>query len=144
MTFDDVLRIITSLLAILGAIGGIPQLIRWLRPKPHVKISSRIEDLPEENCHKLHIEVLNEKKWWKRNKDAMHVIAQWYIMDKNKEHWGATYNQAISPYLGVGEKVHKEFKIVHRFNPEGNPHTIVILVKCDPDTQVKETITHSE
>lgn len=141
---EDVLRVITSFLAALGAIGGIPQLIRWLRPKPHLKINARIEDLPEENYHKLIIEIMNEKKWWKRNKDATHVIAQWYIMDRNKEHWGATYNQVISPYLGVGEKVQKEFKIIHRFNQEGNPHTLVVLVKCEPDTQVKKVISHSE
>lgn len=143
MTIDDIIRIITTILAVLGSIGGIPQAIQWLRPKPHLKMKPIIEDLTEENYHMLHIEVLNEKKWWKRNKDARHVVADWYVMDKNSEHWGATYHQVISPYLGVGEKVYKNFKILHRFDQKGNPHTIVIIVRCD-EGMVKEKITHIE
>ena len=144
MTVDDILRIITALLSIFGAIGGIPQIIRWLRAKPHLKVNARFEKLLEENYYKLHIEVLNEKKLWKRNKDATDVMAQWYIMDKNSEHWGATYNQVISPYLGVGEKVRKGFKLFHRFDPRGNPHEIVILITCDEGVVVKEKLTHIE
>jgi hypothetical protein len=33
-------------------------------------------------------------------------------------------------YLMAGAKVSKEFSTAHRFRPEGNLHTIVIVVKC--------------
>jgi hypothetical protein len=32
--------------------------------------------------------------------------------------------------LMAGAKVSKEFSTAHRFRPEGNLHTIVIVVKC--------------
>jgi len=140
---EDIYLIVSAFALVLAAIGGIPQIRRWITPKPKLKIvETRIEEMPAENRNILHLEVQNEKKWWRRGCDATDVVAEWYIMDKDYEQWGATFNQVLSPYLMTGAKVSKEFSIVHRFRPEGNPHTIVVLVKCREDVRKRERITY--
>jgi hypothetical protein len=132
----------------LGAIGGIPQIRRWFKPKPRLRITrAQIEERPAMIGHVLQIEVRNKRQWWGRNRDAVDVVAGWYIMDKNFEQWSGTYNQILAPYLMAGAKVSKQFSGADRFNLEGNPYTIAILVSCREGAIVRKKLiyeSHSE
>ena len=143
MRFQNTQLIITTLLAILGAIGGIPQIIHWIKPKPHLKITiARIEKIPNEDKIKLHLEIENEAKWWRRNSDAAYVVAEWYVMDKNHEQWGSASNVVLSPFLSPGTKLSRDFQILHQFRQEGNPHSIIVRISCEKGGHTKKTITY--
>lgn len=112
---EDIYLIVSALALALGAVGGIPQIMRWLRPKPRLKITkANIEGSPESRI-RIDIEVKNEEKWWGRNRDATFVTAEWYMIDKDHEQWGAVFNQTLSPYLSAGTKVSRQHSSAHSF-----------------------------
>lgn len=142
MKTEDIYLIVSAIALALGAVGGIPEIMRWTKPKPRLRITkARIETMKDHRI-KIHLEVKNEQKWWRRNSDASDVAAEWYMMDKNHEQWGGVFNQTVSPYLMAGTKVSREFSSVHAFKPEGNPHTVVILVRCAEGVLRREKITY--
>lgn len=76
MKVEDISLLATALALILGTIGGVPQIKRWITPRPHLKIvKAEVGKEPSKNRHTLHVEVLNEKKWWRRDSDALDVVA---------------------------------------------------------------------
>lgn len=64
------------------------------------------------------------------------------MMDKDYEQYGSIQNQMLSPYLLAGAKVTKEISTAQKFEPEGNPHTIVVVVRCRQGTWAREVVTH--
>lgn len=139
---EDIYLIISALALALGAVGGVPQIMRWMKPKPRLRIAkARIEEKPGSRIN-IHLEVENERSWWRRNSDATYVTAEWYMMDKDHEQWGGVFNQTLSPYLMTGTKVSRQLSSAHTFKPEGNPHTIVIRVKCREGVLRRKKITY--
>lgn len=141
--------IVSMVALILGAIGGIPQILRWFEAKPRlrivdVKIGKYWQSKEEKNAIGLGYDVVieNEKKFWGRNRDATKVEAEVYVTDKNHFQLGTTVNKSITPYLMAGMKIYKELSSTYMFNREGNPHTILLLVKCQEEVIKKKAISY--
>lgn len=132
MLYGSVVLIIVAVLGILGLLGGIPQLLRWIKPKPHLKISNvAVLKLPTENYKfKLHFEVENELKSWKRCGDASNVTSDYHVVDKESVQRGGAYDQAVSQYLLAGLKISKDTEMYLALMTEGNPYRIIFRVNC--------------
>ncbi len=139
---EDMYIIISAIALLLGAVGGIPEIIRWTKPKPCLRITKLRVEKSDESRIEIDLEVGNEQKWWRRTADATHVKAEWFMMDKNHEQWGGVHGQTVSPYLMVGTKVSKHLSSSHSFKPEGNPHSIIILVKCREGVLRRKRVTY--
>jgi hypothetical protein len=112
MAYDSIELIVIAVIALLGAAGGIPQIFRWIKPKPHLKITEgTISRLPNDNYkYQIKLEVENQSKLLQRNGDASNVTADFFVVDKNGVQSGATTNLLISSYLCAGTKIPKEFE----------------------------------
>ena len=133
MAYDSVaLAIVAMLLGFLGLLGGIPQMLRWIKPRPHLKITNAtVLKIPNENYKfQLHFEVENERKSWKRSGAASNVTSDYYVVDKDSVQRGGTYDQAVSQYLLAGLKMLKDTDMYLALTPEGNPYRIVFRVMC--------------
>jgi len=142
MKAEDIYLILSAFAVTIGAIGGIPQIMRWFKPKPNLKISKVfIEKKPDEKIN-IHLEVKNERKWWRRNQDAKYVEAKWFMMDKDRDQWGGVHSITLTPYLMTDTKISKTLNSAHHFRPEGSPHTIVVLVSCQEGVSSQKIINY--
>ncbi len=132
MAYDSVGLAIVFVLGLLGVLGGVPQILRLTRPKPHLKITdATISKLADENYKfQLHFEVENERKLWNRSGDATNVTSDYYVVDKDSVQRGGTYDQAVSQYLLAGLKTVKDTEMYLALVPEGNPYRIIFRVAC--------------
>lgn len=134
--------IVSTIALVVGAIGGIPQIIRFVKPKPQLRISDTIiEGLPEKRI-RIVFNLENKEKRWRKNADATNVIAEYFVMDKNHEQWGGVHNVVLSPYLPAGVKLPKQLAHSHSFEPTGNPYTVVLLIRCDEGVARKEKLAY--
>jgi hypothetical protein len=142
MPYENVVLSLIALLGVLGAVGGIPQMLRWVKIKPHLRIkNATISKLPNENYKfQLQFEVENERKTLTRNGDASNVTFDYYVVDKDSFQRGATFDQAISPYLLAGLKTVKETEAYLALTPEGNPYSIIFRVTCKEGNSTVEKI----
>lgn len=85
MAYDIFELAIFAMLGVAGLFGGIPQLIRWTKPRPNLTITKvAIERLPGDNYkYQLHMEIENRSKFWRRNSDATNVNADYYMINKD-------------------------------------------------------------
>ncbi len=144
MALDTFEWALFALVTILSVLGGIPHLLRLIKPKPHLKIiQSTITKLPNDSFrYGIHLEIENQTKWWKRSSDASNLIGEYYMIDKNGVQWGTISNQIVSPYLVEGAKAVKDIEGYHSFLPEGNPYTIVFRVTCNEGQTDKQKIIY--
>ena len=135
---------IALLLSILGVLGGIPQLLRQLKPKPRLKITeAQIIKLPEDNYkYRVHLMVQNETKFWRRNGDATNVTADYYVIDKNGVQYAAAQGQMLAEYLCAGIKIQKDAEAYHSLVPEGNPYSVILKVTCAEGGRAKKMIPY--
>jgi hypothetical protein len=129
-----------AVLGVLGSIGGVPQLLNLIKPKPHLVINqASITKLPNDNYkYQIRLEVQNVTKLFSRTTDASNVVAEYYMMDKNGVQWGTLTNQTVTPYLVAGTKAVKNIEAYHSFMPEGNPYQIVFRVTCNEKAVAKQ------
>jgi hypothetical protein len=137
MEFTDFYSIISFLALILGAIGGIPQIMRWSKPKPKLRITRFVIKERTERGFGMSIRVENVENWYRRNADATYVKAEYYIMDKSREQWGCAHNIVLTPYLVIGERISKELHDANILKVEGSPYTIVLRVTCEEGDTTK-------
>ena len=131
--------IIASVLGIIGAVGGVPQLIKWAAPKPHLKlILANIKPLSDDPALRddkqvLHFTVENVRKSSGRNADATEVNVVFHVIDKDGSQCGEGFTCLASHSLADGEKITREYPITPEtllVKPAGNPHTLVFKVTC--------------
>ena len=138
---QDIYLIATALALVLGAIGGVPQILKWFKPKPHLRIiEAEVQQTQEKNKYILHLKILNEARWLRRTSDATDVKIDTYIMDKNYEQWSASYGD-LTPYLLAHAKVSKEIPPHQNFKP-GEPYTFIIVVYCAQGVGARKKITY--
>jgi hypothetical protein len=137
---------VIALLAILSAVGGIPHLIQWVKQRPHLKIinPSIAKQTSDNFRYSLHLEVENERKWWRKSGDASNIVGEYYLIDKNGFLWGAVSNQLMSSYLPAGTRITKDIEGYHTLSPEGNPHSIIFRVTCNESVIAKQRISYEE
>jgi hypothetical protein len=139
---QDIYLLVSALALALGAVGGIPQILRWLKPKPSLKIMEvEIQRTEKENHYKLHLKVINEIKWWRRRSDAKGVKSEMFIMDKNYEQQNGILNINLSNHLLAGAKVYKE-TVFHKNLKPKEPYTFIVVVSCDQGVRTQEKITY--
>ncbi len=136
--------IVLVFLAVFSVLGGIPHLFQWLKPKPHLKITSAtIEKQSSDNFrYDVHMEVENQKRWWNRSSDASNIVGEYFMIDKNGFQWGAVSNQAISSYLLPGTKTVKDIEGYHSLSSEGNPYLVIFRVTCNEKGVAKQRVTY--
>jgi hypothetical protein len=144
MTYDGIELLLISILGLLGVVGGIPQMSRWIKPKPHLKIfKATISKQPNDNYkYQMHLEIKNEVKLGRRNGDASNVNAEYFVMDKNGVQLASVSNQSVSLYLLAGTRILKDIEAYHSLLPEGNPHSIVFRVTCSEKETAKLKIIY--
>ncbi len=135
--------IFIAVLAILGAAGGVPQMIRWIKPKPHLKITKgTISKLPDDNYkYQIHLEIENQSKLLQRSGDASNVTADFFVIDKNGFQSGATTNLMISSYLCPGTKIPKDLEAYLSLIPDGNPYSIIFRASSAEGSVDKKRIS---
>jgi hypothetical protein len=135
---------VALLLGVLGALGGIPQLLQQIKPKPRLKITeAQITKLPEDNYkYQVHLMVQNETKFWRRNADATNVTADYYVIDKNDVQCAAAKGQMLAEYLCAGIKIQKDTEAYHSLTPEGNPYSVIFMVTCAEGGTAKKRIPY--
>lgn len=139
---QDVYVIVSALALALGAIGGIPQIFRWFTPKPSLKITElQLRGTERKNNYLLHLKVLNEAKWWRKNADAKHVRGDMMIIDKNHEQRSCRRLDILPLYLPPGISTSKEISFIGDFKSE-EPYTIRVVVSCGEGVRTKEEITY--
>ena len=144
MAYEEIELLLVSVLGLLGVVGGIPQIFRWIKPKPHLKIiKATISKLPHDNyTYQIHLEIENETKLWRRNGDASNITAEYFMIDKNGVLCASASNQSVSPYLLAGTKVLKDIAAHHSLMPEGNPYSVIFRVTCNEGRTAKQKITY--
>ncbi len=141
MSYDSIDTTVFVVLGVLGLLGGIPQILRWAKPKPHLRITeAKIVRLPNENYKfRFHLEIENERVGWKRNGDASDVGYEFYVVDKESVQRGSASAQAVTQLLLAGFKTRKETEVFLSLPPDGNPYTVVFRVTCrEGDTFTKK------
>jgi hypothetical protein len=115
-----------------------------MKPKPRLRIlKASITKMPNEDFkHNIHLEVENQKNWWRKNCDASNVMEEYYMIDKNGVQCGFVSGQIVSTYLVAGAKVLKDIEDYHSFLPEGNPYSIVFRVTCNEGVTSRQKIKY--
>jgi hypothetical protein len=132
MAFDTIEMFVVSVSLFIGLVGGVPQILKWIKPKPNLTITkATISRLPEENYkYRFHLEVENKKASFRRNGDASNITFDFYVVDKDSVQRGGTFDQVITQYLLAGFKVTKETDVYLSLPPDGNPYTVVFRLVC--------------
>ena len=145
MAIDYIQITIFTVLGVIGLLGGIPQIIRWAKPKPHLTINkARVQRVQNDNYkHQIHLEVENQTKTFSRNDDATNVTVDYFIINKDNEQCATAQNQTISTYLVAGAKSITNIEAYHSLVPEGNPYSIIFLVRCKEETPTKKKIIYN-
>jgi hypothetical protein len=118
-----------------GLVGGIPQLMKWTNPKPHLKINNlKILSIDNKGSkYYLKYEIENQSRFYTRDADATNVRAE--ITQINKNHVQTEeYQQKLSliSTLNAGVKFSKPTDFFHYSNkPQDYPDTITFKVFCD-------------
>jgi hypothetical protein len=135
---------VALLLGVLGVLGGIPQLLRLIKPKPYLKITeAQITRLPEDNYkYQVHLTVQNETKFWRRNGDATNVTADYYVIDKNGVQCVAALGLTLSQYLCASAKIQRTLEAYHSLTPDGNPFSVVFRVSCSESAAAKKILAY--
>ena len=144
MAYEDIALLFVLLLGLLGFVGGIPQIFRWIKPKAHLKIiKAAISKFPDDNFrYQMHLEIANETKLLERNSDASDVTAEYFIIDKDGVQWAYASDQSVSPYLLAGTKILKDIEVRHGLMPEGNPYSVIFRITCNEGNPVKQKIAY--
>jgi hypothetical protein len=131
-------------LSILSMAGGIPHLLQWVRHKPHLKITKATiaKQINDDFRYHVHLEVENQRTWWRRSGDASNVLGEYYIADKHGVQGGSSSDQLMSTYLLAGTKTAKDIEGYHTLSPEGNPYSIVFRIACNETAVVKQKIVY--
>jgi hypothetical protein len=144
--------IIASILGIIGAVGGIPQLMKWFAPKPHLRLLyGRV--VPKSNNPKLRDDkqmlqyaVENINKRWAKNADATEVNIVFHVIDKDNRQRGEGFTCFTSHCLGIGENIPREYEINPEtllVKPQGNPHTLVFKITCKEKATAESRISYN-
>jgi hypothetical protein len=122
----------------LGFLGGVPELKRWLVPRPHLRITILKKSVNYEG-KSLHFayEVENKRNPFTRNADATDLVMEISEIDSNHIQWDKEPTKLpLSKCLLVGAKYHDDRGNI-RFNYyrtptiESNyPFTIFLKVSC--------------
>ncbi len=145
MSYDYIQPILFATLGIVGLLGGIPQIIHLAKQKPHLKINTvTIQRAPNDNYkHRIHLEVENQSKSLTRNGDALNVTIDYFIINKDSIQCGITQNQILSTYLISGAKILADIEAYHSLVPEGNPYSIIFMVKSRDAAIIKKKISYN-
>jgi hypothetical protein len=132
------------ILGVLGAFGGVPQILRWLKPKPRLKITAAdISRLQAENYkYQVHLEVENQTRLWRRNGDATNVTADYYVVDKDGVQCVAALGLMLSQYLCADAKIRKELEAYHSLTPDGNPFSVIFKVSCTEGASARKVLAY--
>ncbi|MCW4030365.1 MAG: hypothetical protein NWE92_12055 [Candidatus Bathyarchaeota archaeon] len=122
-----------------GTIGAIPQIIKWSKPKPRLKII-HMELTPENQnaCSRycFSYEIVNESVFWRRPSGATAVKIDVHTMDSNKTQCKEIQSLSVSTYLGGGEKAQNNY-LINAFTKKGvNPHTVIFELSCSEGQKV--------
>ncbi len=142
MTFE--IELAFALLAVFGVLGGVPQLLKLLKPKPRLKITqATISKLPEENYkYNVQLGVQNQTRWWRRNGDATNVTADYYVVDKDGVQCVAALSLALSQYLITNATIRRELEAFHSLTPDGNPFQVIFKVACAEGIGAKKVLAY--
>ncbi len=132
MGYETVELARVAALALFGGLGGIPQLLKLAKVRPHLKVTeaSVVKAVEDNYKYKIHLAVNNETKFLHRNGDATGLTAEYYVVDKDGVQCGSLESQPVTQVLVSGAKIFKDAEGYHTLLPEGNPHTIVFRVTC--------------
>ncbi len=132
MGYETVELAIVAAFALFGALGGVPQLLKLAKVRPHLKIveAAVVKAADDNYKYKIHLAVNNEVKFLHRNGDATSVTAEYYVVNKEGVQCGSLESQPVTQVLVAGAKILKDAEGYHTLLPEGNPHTIVFRVNC--------------
>ncbi len=132
MALESIELFVVAVSLLFGLLGGVPQIVRWIKPKPTLAIGdAKISRLPDENYkYRFHLEVENKKLSFRRNGDASNITFDFYVIDKDGLQRGGTFDQIITQYLLAGITVAKETDVYLSLPPDGNPYTVVFRVVC--------------
>lgn len=130
--------IVASILGIIGVIGGIPQILQWSKPKPHLKIVelklSRMVNLN----YRVHSIIENTKVFWSRNADARDVKAEFIELDKNRVQLRVANTSIENILSGAKAEINADVGIIYR--PELNPHALILRVTPSEGEKISKQI----
>jgi hypothetical protein len=144
MAYDSIeftIAVIATFLSLIGIVGGIPQILQWIEPKPHLKINKAVVAKAPNGTYEFQLEVENTTRKWRRDSDATQIIAELYVMDKDCIQWGIHHNEMLSPFLIAGAKIAKNIR-TGSFKQEGNPHTIIVRVFSKEGATAKHQLSY--
>jgi hypothetical protein len=143
-TVETVEVVLFSILALLGVAGAVPHFLHWIRSKPYLKIVKASIDKQSAGDFRylVHLEVENQRRWWRKNGDASNVLAEYYIIDKDALQTGYVSGQLVSPLLLSGTRATKDIESNHLLSTEGNPFLIVFRVSCNESVRAKKLVTY--
>ena len=141
---DTIETVLLACVAVLSVVGAAPHLFQWIRRTPTLSIiKASVERQSSDKLgYHVHLEVENQKKWWKRNGDASNVVGEYYMIDKDGFQRGFVSGQLVSPYLLAGTKAMKDIEGFHVLSRDGNPYSIVFRVTCNESTGAKQLISY--
>ncbi len=144
MAYENIVLIAIAALSVFGTLGGVPQILRTAKPRPHLRITeATISKLPNDNYkYLIHMEVENESKSMSRNRDATNLTTEYFLMDKDGVQRGSASNQVLCPCLLAGTRIQKDAEAFHSLLPEGNPYSIVFRVKCIEGEEARKTVMY--
>ena len=141
---NELVLIVIGILGVLGVFGGIPQILKWLKPKPRLRITAAdISRLQAENYkYEVHLEVENETRFWRRNGDATNVTADYYVVDKDGVQCVAALGLMLSQYLCADAKIQRTLEAYHSLTPDGNPFSVIFKVSCTEGASARKVLAY--
>lgn len=133
--------IVAIIFGVVGTFGGIPQLIEWLKPSPHLRLGKEIVVEMNNGRVKVRAKAYNERKLLKRNSDATNVILKLSAIDKNNILIRMTSGY-VSACLVPNASTLSDVTFDTPLNTNGNPYTILVELRCQEGSTVKQKITY--
>ncbi len=121
-------------LGLIGAIGGIPQIIQWSKPKPHLKLthislaSVAAKTLKADDRYNLHVVLENTRRFLSRSGDTEDLKLEFQVLDMNNQQCGEIQTFSLAQNLPAGEEIDREITVRPAGRPEVNPHTLVLKI----------------
>jgi hypothetical protein len=141
MDIETIGLIIATVLGIFGTVGGIPQIIKWSEPRPHLKINKLKILWIRDHHYGLSYEIENQTKFYTRDADATTVMAEITEWDKNFVQWDSSpFIFQLTGCLVAGTKFVETRETCHIAKPEGHPYMILFKVYCDEKAIAKQKI----
>lgn len=108
---SDIVAGVTFVLAIIGTIGGLPVIVKALRPGPSLTILNAMITFQVGKGYETTFFIMNKARFWQRQREASHVKCNFAIIDYLGRVIYSHEDENVATLLASGSRVESSYEL---------------------------------